>query len=157
MILALRSTRMAAFGRQFGVAQVEAYAQLARGVEQRLHVGVGHAFFKVALDGLGVFHPVARKERGQRQLGKNDKLRAAGGGLAHHFDQAADHGRAGIGKVHSAHLGDRQAHLAGGVCITHDVDLQAEGASMHARAEIRNRCGDWRRAREIAPGATLRR
>ncbi|MNT39751.1 hypothetical protein D3C72_1760230 [compost metagenome] len=110
---------LAAFRRQFGIAQVEADAQFARRVEQRLHVGVGHGLLEKALHRFRVFHPVARKERRQRQLGKHHELRLAGRGFAHHLDQAAHDRRAGVGKVDGAHLGDGQAHLAGGGCVTH--------------------------------------
>ncbi|MNV58696.1 hypothetical protein D3C71_1510830 [compost metagenome] len=115
---------LAAFRSHFRIAQVKPDAQLARGVEQRLHIGIGHGLFKEAVHGFRVFHPVAREEGRQGEFREHDEFRLATSGLAHHLDQAAHNHRAGVGKVHGAHLGDRQAHFAGGGWGSHDVNLQ---------------------------------
>ena len=143
---------LAPFRGQLGVAQVEADAEFARGVEQRLHVGVGHALFEEAIDRLGVFHPVARKESGQRQFGKDHELRLAGRGLAHHLDEAADHHRAGVGQVDGAHLGDREVHFARMGCVAHDVSLRGfyryalRAVSLRTRSRPGKSCAARRRA-----------
>ena len=97
---------------QFGIAQVKANAILARQIKQRLHIGVGHGRFKVAVDLGLVGHPVAREKRGQRQLGKHHKVGVAGVGLFEQFDQAGHHGGLAVAQVDGAELGDGQGEGA---------------------------------------------
>jgi hypothetical protein len=64
-------------GRELGIAEVEADPQLFGLVEQGLRLLRRNAFFKVLRIDVGlVLHPPARKEGGERELGKDDELRA---------------------------------------------------------------------------------
>ena len=46
-----------------------------------------------------VFHPPARKERSECELGKHHELRAARIGFLQHLDQARDHALSAVGEV----------------------------------------------------------
>ncbi len=74
--------------RQLRIAQVKAYAQLARGLEQHPRLRTGHLAFVEGVDFGGIFHVPARKKRRQRQLRKHHQLAAHGMGLAQMREQA---------------------------------------------------------------------
>src|SRR3546814_4853650 len=66
-----RGIEAAAVSGQFGIAEVEADAEFAGEIEQRLCLRARHAGLEEARDRPVVFHPVARGEGGEREFGKN--------------------------------------------------------------------------------------
>src|SRR5216683_928164 len=105
--------RLAVFLGQLGIAEIEADAELPAEVEQWPRLGVRHVALEIAVDLALVGHPPARKERRQRQLGKDDKPGAIAMRLAQQGDQPLDHRRAAVGDVYGPELGNRGAKFAG--------------------------------------------
>src|SRR3546814_2105176 len=104
-----RGIEAAAVSGQFGKAEVEADAEFAGEIEQRLCLRARHAGLEEARDRLVVFHPVAREEGGEREFGKNHQPRTTAVRLAQQRDQAFDDSGAGIGEMDRAELGDGEA------------------------------------------------
>src|SRR5207237_1889555 len=75
-------------GRQLGVADVEADAELARFFKQWPRLRPGQLALEIApVDLRLILHPPARKEGGERKLGEDDELRAHGMALAQQLDE----------------------------------------------------------------------
>jgi hypothetical protein len=93
-------------GRELGIAEVEAGAELFCLVEQGLRLLRRNAFFKVLRIDVGlVLHPPARKERGERELRKDDELRAHAVGFPQQVHQSFHGNGARIGLVERPELG----------------------------------------------------
>ena len=98
---------------EFGVAEVEADAQFGGGLEQDAGLGARHLAFEEGVDLLVGLEPPAGEEGGQGQLREHHQLRAAGGGLAHHLQQAGDAVGPGLAQRDRAHLGGGHHDRAG--------------------------------------------
>ena len=98
---------------EFGVAEVEADAELARGVEQRLRLGAGHRALEERVD-LGLLLEVpAREERRQREFREHDEVAAVALGVAHQREHALDDLRARLAARDRAELGGADGDDAG--------------------------------------------
>src|SRR5438552_14926827 len=102
-----RRVEPVAVGSELRVAQIEPDAEVLRLVEERLCGRVGHLALEETVDLLLPGHPVTRKKRGQRELGKDDKLGTAAFRFTQHGEQALDDPLAGVGEVDGA-LGPRR-------------------------------------------------
>ena len=60
---------------EFRIAEVEPDAELRRFIKERLGGGAWHLFLEEGIDVRFIFHPVARKERGQREFWIDDQIR----------------------------------------------------------------------------------
>src|ERR1700681_4513103 len=90
-----RRVEPVAVGGELRVAQIESDVEFLRFVEERLCGGVGHLALEEAVDLFLPCHPVARKERGQRELGKDDELGTAALRFPQHGEQALHDALAG--------------------------------------------------------------
>ena len=83
-------TRLAVFPGQLGIAEIEADAELRRGVEERPRRLVRHLALEERVDLRLIVHPPAGKERRQRELGEHDEIAAARAGLVQVAHEALD-------------------------------------------------------------------
>ena len=90
---------------EFGVAEVEPDAQFGGGLEQDAGLGARHLALKEDVDLLVGLEPPAGEEGGEGKLREHHQLRAAGGGLAHHLQQAGHAVGPGLRQRDRAHLG----------------------------------------------------
>src|SRR5690606_37961432 len=90
---------------QLGIAEIEADAEFARGVEQRLRLGPGHLLLEERVHVLLLVEVPAREERGQGELWVHDEVAAVRGPLAKQRDEAVDDILAGIGEGDGTELG----------------------------------------------------
>jgi hypothetical protein len=91
---------------ELGIAEVEADAELLRLLEQRLRFFRGHvALEELRIDLALIIHPPARKERGERELGKHHELRSHGVRVAQQRRHSRNGNGAGVCLVERPELG----------------------------------------------------
>src|SRR5438477_1778756 len=105
--------RLALLLGQLGIAEIKADAELLREIEQRPRLRARHIALEIAVDLGLVGHPIAREERRQCQLGKDDKLDAGAVCLAQQGAEPLDDGLAAVSEMDRTQLGDGGAKLAG--------------------------------------------
>src|SRR5204863_216281 len=87
-----------------GIAEIKADAELLREIEQRPRLRARHVALEIAVDLGLVGHPVAREERRQCQLGKDDKLDAGAVCLAQQRAEPLDDGLAAGAEIEQLDL-----------------------------------------------------
>ena len=134
----------AVFLAELGVAEMEPDPEPPRLVEQRLRRGAGHLALEPGIDlVLRVVEP-ARKERGEREFGIDDKLAPAVRCLAHQVDEAFDHALARIGEVDGTELRGGGDETAGHGAFPLDGGVYAGEAAASDRRVMRD-ASSWRK------------